>query len=219
MSLTNNLATKLYPTPQPSPDASSRGLQLDFDDLDVRLELATADDCAKGMFFNGALKAIATLGGSTVADQCRAASELRKYVDFFNYPISSFLKLTYTAASVLHRNVGGYGPVFHKLGQQAVQDFLATPVGKTLLLLAGKDPRRLLSTLPGAFKTAVTYGDRSSAFPAPGQCHFAMKRDFMPHPYHEGVLQTLLEGMGATNIRVAGHRTGPLDVTYHLTWE
>lgn len=217
MSLASNLAPKLYPPPLR--DASPRGLRLDFDDLDVRLNLTTAEDCAKGMFFNGALSAIATLGGSAAADQCRAASENRKYIDFFNYPITSFLKLTFTAASLLHRDLGGYGPVFHKLGAQAVQDFLATPVGKTLLLLAGKDPKRLLTILPGAFKTAVTYGDRAADFPAPGQAHFTMKRDFMPHPYHEGVLKTVLEAMGVANVRVTGHRTAPLEVTYHITWE
>lgn len=214
-----NPLTSAYSTQRPPAAPPSKSLRLDFDDLETRLSMATDDDCAKGMFFNGAISAITTLGGAAVAERCRAASEIRKYVDFFNYPISSFLKLTFTAASLLHQDMGGYAAVFHKLGAQAVSDFLATPVGKTLLLLAGKDPRRLLTILPSAFKTAVSYGERSAEFPGARQASFIMKRDFMPHPYHEGVLKTVLEAMGAANVRVSGQRTAPLEVTYHVSWE
>jgi len=213
----NQTATASSLTRQPL-DASSR-LRLDFDDLEVRLSLATADDCAKGMFFNGALSALATLGGASVAEQCRQASGIRKYVDFFNYPISSFLNLTFTAARLLDKPMGGYTAVFHNLGAQAVTDFLSSGVGKTLLLLAGKDARRLLTILPGAFKTAVTYGERSAEFSGASHCVFTMKRDFMPHPYHEGVLKSVLEAMGVHSVRVSGQRIGPLDATYQISWE
>jgi uncharacterized protein (TIGR02265 family) len=208
-----------YSIPRQPPDSSSRALRLDEDDLALRLSLASADDCAKGMFFNGALNALATLGGPGVADQCRQASGIRKYVDFFNYPISSFLNLSFTAAKLMERELGGYSAVFHRLGAQAVTDFLSSSVGKTLLLLAGKDARRLITILPGAFKTSVTYGERSAEFSGHGQCVFTMRRDFMPHPYHEGVLKTVLEAMGVANVRVAGHRTGPLDATYQISWD
>src|ERR671930_2436145 len=117
----NRLATT-YSLSRQAPDPSSRVLRLDVDDLALRLALATADDCAKGMFFNGALNALATLGGPSVAEQCRQASGLRKCVDFFNYPISHFLHLSFTAAQLLERPMGGYGAVFHRLGAQAVTD-------------------------------------------------------------------------------------------------
>jgi uncharacterized protein (TIGR02265 family) len=65
----------------------------------------------------------------------------------------------------------------------------------------------------------VTYGERSAEFSGPTQCQFTMKRDFMPHPYHEGVLKTVLEAMGVANVRVAGRRTGPLDATYQISWD
>ena len=214
----NRLATA-YSLSRQAPDPSSRVLRLDVDDLALRLSLATPDDCAKGMFFNGALNALATLGGTSVAEQCRQASGIRKYVDFFNYPISSFLNLTFTAARLLERQMGGYSAVFHTLGAQAATDFLSSNVGKTLLLLAGKDGRRLLTIMPGAFKSAVTYGERSAEFCGQAECVFTMKRDFMPHPYHEGVLKAGLEAMDVANVRVAGHRTGPLDATYQIRWD
>jgi len=215
---TNHLATHCS-VPPPSSDSFSKALRLDLDDLQLRLSLATADDCAKGMFFNGALNTIGTVGGSVIAEQCRQASGIRKYVDFFNYPISSFLHLSFSAAKLLERPLGGYGTVFFRLGEQAVRDFLDSGVGKTLLLLAGKDPRRLLTILPSAFKTAVTYGERNTEFTGEKQAIFTMKRDFMPHPYHEGVLKTVLEAMGATTARAIGHRTGPLDAAYQISWD
>jgi uncharacterized protein (TIGR02265 family) len=41
----------------------------------------------------------------------------------------------------------------------------------------------------------------------------------MPHPYHEGILTTVLLTLGAKNVKVQGKRTGVVDADYDMAWE
>lgn len=188
-------------------------------DLQLRLSLAQPSDTCKGMFFNGALGAVERTLGQAAREQCRAAGGEKKCVDFFNYPIAGFLQLSFVAAELLEEKVGSYDEAFRSLGQQAVDDFLASTVGKTLLMLAGKDPTRLLRSCPSAYRTAVSYGERKVEFTSERSCVFSMRRDFMPHPYHEGVFAQVIRALGVANVRVVGKRTGPLDADYAISWE
>jgi len=101
-------------------------------DLPERLSLAGAGQTVKGMLCNAALQAVSTLLDRRAAETCRAASGERRFIDFFSYPVSSFLRLSFTAAELSRSKLGGYDAAFRTLGKQAVDDFLSTAVGKTL---------------------------------------------------------------------------------------
>jgi len=197
----------------------STPLVIDEADLTARLGQATPKDACKGMFFNGVLQATEQLVGEDARNEALSKSADKKFVDFFNYAIAHFLPLAYCAAGHLVKAEGGYEGAFRRLGRQAADDFLATAVGKTLLLLAGNDPRRFINSLPSGYKTAVTYGQRQVTWQGPRQCVLSMRRDFMPHPYHEGVLAQGLEAIGAKNVKVTGSRITLLDADYAVSWD
>lgn len=185
------------------------------DDLAVRMALATTADTAKGMFFNGVLDAVEKMLGEDAREQCRKASGERKFIDFFNYPIAQFLPMAFTAARLLQPKVGGVDKAFFRLGHQAIEDFLNSGVGKTLLVLAGKDPGRLLAAAPSAYKTAVSYGERRLE-QRNGHFVLVVRRDFMPPSYHEGVLVAVLKAMGVADPLVHGRSVGVLDTDYEV---
>ncbi|MBL8910829.1 MAG: DUF2378 family protein [Archangium sp.] len=209
---------------------------IDLDDLAARLALANPEDTCKGMFFNGLFRAVVRQGGTPASDTLRHVGRGQKFVDFFNYPIADFLPMAWHAAAVAG---GGSDSTalergIRSLGRQATDDFLSTAVGKTLLMLAGSDPRRLMASLASGYKTAVSYGVRAlewkgrmvSEASAGGphgnsqtRCLFTMRRDFMPHPYHEGVLLQVLTTVGARGVQVKGTRVGLLDTDYEVSWE
>lgn len=190
-------------------------LVLDEDDCVRRINLATAQDTCKGMFFNGVVQSVTRAGPDALAAWKRRAGKAT-WVDFFNYPITQFLPLAFHAAELVAPHQLDVG--FRELGRQATRDFLATTVGKTLLMLTGNDPRRLMNSLASCYKTAVSYGQRTVNWQGTTRCVFAVRRDFMPHPYHEGVLLEAVETVGAKHVTAAGQRLDMLDIDYHLTW-
>lgn len=195
-------------------------LRMDAHDLSERLLQATANDTCKGMFFNGLFLATAHTVGEAGVERLREAATTKKFVDFFNYPIADFLPLAWRAAELVG---GGSSPKqleagIRKIGAQATDDFLATAVGKTLMMLSGHDAKRLMNSLASSYKTAVSYGSRAIVWHAPNRCVFTMHRDFMPHPYHEGVITQVLTVIGRAEVRVVGRRTGLLDTDYDISW-
>jgi uncharacterized protein (TIGR02265 family) len=195
-------------------------LRIDGDDLAQRVALATPADTCKGMFCNGLFQAVQRARGAGGLEQLQHAAAGRKFVDFFNYPIAEFLPMAWVAAELVG---GGSTPLalesgIRSLGRQATDDFLGTAVGKTLLMLAGSDPRRLMNSLASGYKTAVSYGTRSVTWKTPTHCIFAMRRDFMPHPYHEGVLLQVITAIGGKNVQAVGTRVGLLDTDYEISW-
>jgi len=199
-----------------TPDAP---LLIDEVDLTARLGQATPKDTCKGMFFNGVLQATEQLVGDDARADALSKSGEKKFVDFFNYSIARFLPMAYCSAEHLMKAEGGWEGAFRRLGRQATDDFLATAVGKTLLLLAGSDPRRLINSLPSGYKTAVSYGQRAVVWTGPTTCVLSMRRDFMPHPYHEGVLLQVIETIGVKRVSVQGKRVTLLDADYTVNWD
>lgn len=188
-------------------------------DLPERLKAAGPEDTARGVLCNGVLTTVSRLIDDGAAEVCRSASGERRFIEFFSYPITSFLKLSFTAAELLRSKLGGYDAAFRTLGKQAVDDFLSTAVGRTLRTLEGKRPWRPLTAMPAAYRTVLNHGDREVDLLGEGRCVLRMRRDFMPPPYHEGVLASVLTSLGATQVQVLGRRVGVLDADYEITWD
>ena len=202
------------PAPRPLQQAD-----LSIADLAARLAVATPQDTCKGMFFNGVLSATSRLSGPEALEQVKALLPERRYIDFFNYPITTFLPAAFTAATLLQGPGVDFDLAVRHLGEQAIEDFLATPVGRTLVTVSSGEARRLLRSTPTAYKTAVSYGERETVFSSETACVLKVRRDFMPHQYHVGVMHSVLVAIGTPDVNVRGQRLGLLDADYHISWK
>ncbi|MDY7225961.1 DUF2378 family protein [Hyalangium rubrum] len=187
--------------------------------LERNMALAMPDDTARGMFFNGALEVVRSLAGEEVARLChQSTGERRKHVDFFRYPVASFLKLCLTAVRHVGPRLGGCEATLRWVGEQSSRDFLTSMAGKTVLVLAGGSVKRVLAQVPSSYRAAVSYGERTLV--CDGQRgRMVIKHDFMPPAYHEGTLRGTLLAAGAKTIHVQGQSTGLLDSEYEFSWE
>lgn len=191
---------------------------LSIGDLAERLKMATEDDTCKGMFFNGILSAAQTLLGPDARAEVHARLAEKKYVDFFNYPIATFLPGAFIAAKLIQGTSGDFGAAMRRLGEQAIDDFLGTPVGRTLVTVSAGEATRLMRAAPIAYKTAVSYGARETVVVSATRCIFKVRRDFMPHPYHEGVFLAVLRALGCEDVTVRGEKLGLMDADYFVSW-
>lgn len=195
-------------------------------DLDVerqlrhRMAMASPTDTVRGMFLNGVLEVALALGGSEAVDRCREVSDEKRFIEFFNYPVFDLLRMSLVVTQHLGVRAGGGAGVLRRVGTQAAKDFLASPTGKTMLLLTGGNPRRLLSQLPSSYRTAVSFGERRMIWSVGERSgRLVVQRDFMPPAYTKGLMQGLLEAVGAKNVSVNGRPTGLLDSEYEIVWE
>jgi uncharacterized protein (TIGR02265 family) len=187
--------------------------------LEHNISLTSPEDTARGMFFNGALEAIRRMAGEEMARRCREATGERKHMDFFSYPVASFLRLCLAATEQVGPRLGGCEATLRWIGEQSSRDFLSSMAGKTMILLAGGNVTRLLGQLPSSYRAAVSYGERTVRCTPQGTGHFVIKRDFLPHAYHEGILRGLLLEAGAKTVQVQGRATGSLDSEYDFSWQ
>jgi uncharacterized protein (TIGR02265 family) len=101
----------------------------------------------------------------------------------------------------------------------SVRGFLNSTVGKTRLSLVGSSPRRLLQSLPAAYREMVSFGERTVTMRGDKAAHISVKRDFLPPSHTEGVLLAVLEASVAGMVQVSSRSLGPLDSEYALSWE
>lgn len=195
-------------------------------DLDVerqlrhRMAMASPTDTVRGMFFNGALEVARALGGSEAADRCQLVLGEKRIIEFFNYPVADLLKVALEIIRLAGANTGGHAGVLRRMGSQAAKDFLASAPGRTMVMLTDKNPRRLISQLPASYRTVVSFGERKVVWPGVARGGvFSAQRDFLPPAYMKGLLQGVLEAVGAQDVNVSGRPTGMLDSEYEVSWQ
>jgi uncharacterized protein (TIGR02265 family) len=188
------------------------------EELERRVELATPGDTVRGLFFLGALELVRALEGEERVVDCLVAGGEPRFVEFFNYPVSAYLRMNERAARVLAPRLGSWEEAQRQLGRRATEDLLKSAAGKALMLVARGETRRLVAHLPSAYRAVVSYGERSLVWEGPTRGRLVMRRDFLPCEYHEGVLEAALERMKARAVEVRGLRTGVLEGEYLLSW-
>lgn len=183
-----------------------------------RTALTTPEDTVRGMFFSGLLRVVKSELGEDAAARCHAVTGERRFVDVFSYSAEAFMRMTQEAMRLLVERKGSPDAALRHLGREAASDFFASAPGRMLLTLAGRDPRKAMSSLPTAYRTTVSYGERRMVWEGATTGRLEVRRDFLPPPYLEGILTAALEVFGAQDIEVRAERKGPLDTDYVLRW-
>lgn len=204
-----------------SSSARSRWVKADAweQELERRMCLATSEDTIRGMLFNGTLEVLQALGAESVVKRCVEESGETQFLDFFSYPVQKHCQMVTTALPVLAEEYGGSEEGLRQLGRKVADRFLRVGAGKVMLSLSQRSPRQLLYTLPTAYRLAVSFGQYELRWTGPQSGRFTLQRDFMPHPFHEGVMRTSLELWGARSVKVSGRQTGGLDSECDFCWQ
>ena len=186
-------------------------------DLARRLAAVTKDDTSRGLNYTTIFALVEEHLGRGVAREVDVLHKGER-VDFFSYPMSEYLDTTWNAVDRLEGLLGGPDAVFEALGQRTVTSFLKSMIGRTVFSLAGRDPRRIVSQGPSGYRSAVAYGERRVEWDGPRRGRMIFTRDFMPVPFHQGVILAALRASDGRAPRVVGRETGFLDSVYEIEW-
>ncbi len=187
--------------------------------LSRRLALSMRGAPGRGAFFVGTLERGREGGGAAGVRRCLAAADEPRFMEFFHYPLSAFLRVNEAAVAELAPELGGWSHAQRVLGRRAAVDLLSSAAGRALLLLSRGETRRLMGNLPSVYRVAVNHGERLVQWEGAGRGRDLMRRDFMPCAFHEGLLGGLLEATHARGVSVRGLRLDVLDSEYGVAWE
>ncbi|MGQ0508566.1 MAG: TIGR02265 family protein [Myxococcaceae bacterium] len=127
--------------------------------LALRIQRCTDRDVILGMFFETTLARYAELkSGAEVAALRKELSGKDSYTSFFRYPARDLLRLL---EMTTHRLGSKFADYIEDFGRSAVKNFLDSPIGKTMLLVGGDSPNRLVASAPAGFRACTSYGERS----------------------------------------------------------
>jgi uncharacterized protein (TIGR02265 family) len=184
-----------------------------------RMAQARPEDTVRGLFFNGTLGAVRRLGDAEAVQCCLLAADEERFVDLFQYPVRSLLRMLYFAAGSLGPALGGVESVLRDLGRHIITTYLASPVGRATAVLVHGRPRRMLESAPDIYRQMLGFGEVSVTFTGPRQGLVALRGDFLPAACHEGALEHLLHAMGGQGVKVERQWVKGLDGEYAFSWE
>jgi uncharacterized protein (TIGR02265 family) len=188
-------------------------------ELEQRLSLASSEDMVRGMFFRSVREAVHALAGPEAVEDCLADCGSGGFVDFFAYPTRDFLRVLRRAARCMGGAAGGFEGAMRVLGHLGTAAFLESPAGNAAHVVLAGSPRQVLENLPLAYKLMMPAGGTMTvARDGYTRSRVVLTRDFLPCSYVEGSLEAQLKKAGASGLRVAGRRTGPLSSEYELSW-
>ncbi|HEX8438078.1 TIGR02265 family protein [Archangium sp.] len=200
-------------------ERSEQPLEFWLQDLERRRAFVKPEHTMRGFFYKGMLGNIRTLGDEALVKRCLEACSEESFVDFFSYSVQPLFLILLTALPTLAERHGGAEAALRQIGRQASIDFLESVAGKAMVLLAGSNPRMLINNVPAAFNVAMSYGTARLEWTGQTRGRLLTEYSFVPPPFHEGMVQRLLEAGRAQDIHVSAHATGALNVVCEFSWK
>jgi uncharacterized protein (TIGR02265 family) len=187
-------------------------------ELEQRLAVLTPKDTTRGFLFGAALDLVKTQVSEDAAKRCVDAAGGGSFNAFFSYPITTLLKLVYAASKELSGKYGGFDGAMQQLGYRAAPRFLESTTGKMLLSLVGKEPKRLIDSLPTAYRTAWDHGSCTLKWSGPKSGRLSYV-NAMPVAYFAGSVQQMLTAANLKGIQVTGRQVGLTACEVDFSWE
>ncbi len=161
--------------------------------LKRRIAAATPKDVILGMFLESTLSVVEKDFGRAAADQVRdQVIARRSVVNFFRYPVTDLLQvLDYIAQKA--PNELGYNKAIENAGSAAVRYFFDSPIGKTMILLAGANPHPLIASAPAGYKACVSFGQRDYEKVADREALVTFKSELLGPAWQVGVFRQALK--------------------------
>jgi uncharacterized protein (TIGR02265 family) len=189
------------------------------EELQWRLSYAQPQDKTVGVFFLNVLESVRHLESEEAVKRCMEVSGEEKFLEYFSYPLSTLLKMIYTAARLLSGKYGGFDKALWQMGYQAAAGFYKSTSGRLLMMLNLGRPRQVIENMPSTAKTTWKDIEVTTKMTGPTSGIIVFKHDIIPRAYNEGAFQATFEAAQAKGIKVHARPLGPLDTEYEVSWD
>jgi uncharacterized protein (TIGR02265 family) len=172
----------------------------------------------RGMFFESTLEVVTRDLGSDAGTELRSKLSVLEYGQLKKFGLREFLTLQSTVAEMLARRSSFEEGVARTAGR-AVETFFESIAGRTMKLLAGRDPHRLLGAAPNAYPlTANDGGERHYTRVDDKHALFAFRNDLLGPCHQYGVFKTAISLACDMDPSIVIKQTNPFDFDFEVSW-
>ncbi|GAB5544751.1 MAG: TIGR02265 family protein [Sandaracinaceae bacterium] len=188
--------------------------------LPKRRELLAGDETLRGIVFQSVDRAIEKVLGPDAMAAAKEAAGIgdQKHDAMSKYPMADFLRYEEEAARLMATAAGGFDEAVHRIGASSVDTFFDSIAGKTMALLAGKDPTRLLGAAPNGYGLLASYGQRRFRQTSANTGVFDFTGEYLGPVHNLGTFDTALKLVHGADCTIDLDQKTPLDFSFKLTW-
>jgi uncharacterized protein (TIGR02265 family) len=190
------------------------------DRLRERIKLLSGEETIRGTPFQAMHDLVARLGGSEDVDACRAAAQVAE--SSFNimkkYSLRSFLLFEQAAAERLAIKLGGFEQAVFRLGAAAVDVFFDSVAGRTMKLLAGREPHRLLGSVSNGYSVLVNFGSRDYLRQSDRSGIFSFRGELLGAVHTAGIFDQALRTVYEVTPQIDVVDAELVDFKFKLSW-
>lgn len=193
-----------------------------FQQLLYRRDACTDKDQVSGLVSVSMFEIVDEELGAGVSEEIRKEHKVpRQLIPLLKYPARIFLSALASAATRLYVKGWDYERTLKAVGARGTESFLDSPVGKTLVMLNGKSPDRLMRAAPLAYRTVYTYGERYHEARGPLGAAIHYTRELLGPSVQSGVLSAGIQySCGIVpRVQITHESDNGLNFTLEVSWD
>ena len=175
----------------------------------------------RGMIVASIFECLRRAQGQAAADAAMSESglTLEKMGAMRKLAFADFHDARSIIATRLAPSLGGYEAASARIGAMCLETFFESVAGKTMMLLAGKDPHRLMGAAPNGYSLAIEDGGKRHYVKTGEKTGvFTFQHDLLG-PCHEiGTFSAAIRVVCGIEIRVKVAQTALSDFVLHIDW-
>ena len=162
--------------------------------LQKRVAALTPADTVQGMYLTCVLRAVEKEFDTARMKALREERSLpTTIVPFFRYPAVHLLNVSDGGALALAAKGLSYSDGLARMGYEIAATFFESPVGKTLVSLAGSRPHQMMRSAPSAYAATISFGERTYARRGEKEAELSYRSEHLGPEISRGVVRSGME--------------------------
>lgn len=135
-----------------------------------------------------------------------------------NYPLRAFLSFENAAATRLVGPLGGFDQAIFQLGAAAVDPFFDSVAGRTMKILSGHEPHRMLAAVPSGYQLLMNVGKHEYIKKDARYGIFCFSGDPLGPVHNSGIFDQALKRVYDINASFELESIDIMEFRLHIRW-
>lgn len=190
------------------------------DALPKRIERLQGTESIRGTPCQGVASTLLQYCGAEAVVAALAEADLREtsFNPLKNYSLRSFLRFEFIAAMKLSGPLGGVDQAIFHMGAAAVDPFFDSVAGRTMKILSGHEPHRMLAAAPSGYQLLMNVGKHEYIKKDARYGIFSFSGDPLGPVHNSGIFDAALRRVYEINTSIELESIDIMEFKLHIRW-